>query len=299
MKIIAFFSNRESVGTTSLVYHLAWMFAELGVSVLAVDLDPQANLTAMFLSEEERTGGLTTNRTDGLRIEPKLSLLPSDLGLSRFEENLSQAWCHCSNSSQLALDVVTFFHRRIQGAAEGDSELALIDLGPNLGAINRSALIAADYVCFPLTADRQSLQGLRHAGPALTDWRNSWEAMKSKAPEGLPLPRGSMAPAGYVLMQQGAGTRKEDIPGVYQEAVLGISSWFSDVPKLAVDPHCLARLRHYRSLMPLAAEARKPMFLLTPVDGAIGAHGAAVQDCLEDFLALAERIAVAVGVTIG
>jgi cellulose biosynthesis protein BcsQ len=51
MKTVAFFNNKGGVGKTSLVYHLAWMFAEHGVKTLAVDLDPQANLTAMFLNE--------------------------------------------------------------------------------------------------------------------------------------------------------------------------------------------------------------------------------------------------------
>jgi cellulose biosynthesis protein BcsQ len=37
--IVAFFSVRGGVGTTSLVYHLAWMFADLGVKVMAVDMD--------------------------------------------------------------------------------------------------------------------------------------------------------------------------------------------------------------------------------------------------------------------
>ena len=52
MKSIAFFNNKGGVGKTSLVYHLGWMFAELGHRVLAVDLDPQADLSAAFLDEE-------------------------------------------------------------------------------------------------------------------------------------------------------------------------------------------------------------------------------------------------------
>lgn len=52
MKTIAFFSNKGGVGKTSLVYHLAWMFAGQGIPVLSADLDPQANLTSMFLDEE-------------------------------------------------------------------------------------------------------------------------------------------------------------------------------------------------------------------------------------------------------
>lgn len=52
MKTIAFFNNNGGVGKTSLVYHLSHMFTERGISVLAVDLDPQANLTSMFINDE-------------------------------------------------------------------------------------------------------------------------------------------------------------------------------------------------------------------------------------------------------
>ena len=50
--IIAFFNNKGGVGKTSLVYHLAWMYFDLGLKVIAADLDPQANLTAAFLDED-------------------------------------------------------------------------------------------------------------------------------------------------------------------------------------------------------------------------------------------------------
>ncbi|MEB3325775.1 MAG: ParA family protein, partial [Cyanobacteriota bacterium] len=57
------------------------------------------------------------------------------------------------------------------------------------------------------------------------------------------------------------------------------------------DPNCLAQLKHYRSLMPLAQEARKPMFLLTPADGALGGHFQAAQACRKEFRALATTLA--------
>ena len=50
--VIAFFNSKGGVGKTSLVYHLAWMYADLGYKTLAVDLDPQANLTAAFLEDD-------------------------------------------------------------------------------------------------------------------------------------------------------------------------------------------------------------------------------------------------------
>ena len=53
MKTLTFFNNKGGVGKTSLVYHLTWMFAKLGINVVAIDLDPQSNLTSAFLSEEQ------------------------------------------------------------------------------------------------------------------------------------------------------------------------------------------------------------------------------------------------------
>ena len=52
MKTIAFFNYKGGVGKATLVYHLSWMYKELGFSVVAADLDPQANLSAVFLSED-------------------------------------------------------------------------------------------------------------------------------------------------------------------------------------------------------------------------------------------------------
>ena len=36
-----------------MIYHLAWMDADLGVSVVAADLDPKANLTSMFIEQRK------------------------------------------------------------------------------------------------------------------------------------------------------------------------------------------------------------------------------------------------------
>jgi len=52
VKTIGFFNNKGGVGKTTLVYHIAWMLSEMGVSVVAADFDPQANLTSAFLPED-------------------------------------------------------------------------------------------------------------------------------------------------------------------------------------------------------------------------------------------------------
>lgn len=337
MKTIAFFNNKGGEGKTSLVYHLAWMFADQGVPVLAVDLDPQANLTAMFLNEERLEaiwpdedehsstiygavrpilrgiGDIAPPPVESIIPNPSLlfasplGLLPGDLGLSSFEDKLSDAWPRCHNSDEAAFRTMTAFHRLMEATAKDWADLVLIDVGPNLGAINRAALIASDHVCLPLAPDLYSLQGLKNLGPALMRWRASWNDLKPKAPHDLSLPSGSMKPAGYVVMQHSMRDSRpvkayqrwmDKIPPVYRAAVLG-EELPSEVPKVSEDPNCLAQLKPYRSLMPLAMEAHKPMFYLKPVDGAIGAHVEAVRDCRNDFLQLAGRIGASVGITIG
>ena len=55
----------------------------------------------------------------------------------------------------------------MEAVASDWAELILIDVGPNPGAISRSALIASDSVCLPLAPDLYSLQGLKDLGPTL------------------------------------------------------------------------------------------------------------------------------------
>ena len=324
MKTIAFFNNKGGVGKTSLVYHLAWMFADHGINTLAVDLDPQANLTAMFLNEDRLeqlwpddehpdtvygairpilrgTGDIAQPSVE--MITETLGLIPGDLGLSRFEDKLSDAWPRCHNRDESAFRTMTAFHRLVQRGAEWGAELVLIDVGPNLGAINRSALIASDQVCLPLAPDIFSLQGLKNLGPTLREWRAVWAELLTKAPLDLPMPRGAMLPVGYIVMQHGIlDTRPvkaykrwmDRIPLVYRDAVL--NEPITSLPHVAQDPYCLSLLKHYRSLMPMAMEARKPIFSLKSADGAIGAHIEAVRSCYLDFQNLAAKIAAAAGI---
>ena len=176
------------------------------------------------------------------------------------------------------------------------SELVLIDVGPNIGAMNRAALVAADFVVIPLGADLFSLQGLRNLGPTLRDWREGWQTRKKgKVPQGLSLPSGRMQPLGYVLLNPSVRENRpvksylkwaNRIPDTYAIEVLG-EQREAATPE---DENQLAMLKHFKSLMPMAQDARKPMFHLTSADGAIGGHSAAVQDCKKQFNALARRI---------
>lgn len=195
--VLTFFNNKGGVGKTSLVYHLAWMYASLRKRVIVTDLDPQANLTAAFLTEDKIEK--LWNKPDvgstiyqcvkpmtgvGDIVEPYLQniatdlyLVPGDVELSGFEDALSNEWPSSMGDNHLyrPMRMLSSFWQVMQMAARKvQADIILVDIGPNLGAINRSVLLATDYVAIPLGADLFSLQGLKNLGPTLKSWKNLW-----------------------------------------------------------------------------------------------------------------------------
>ena len=63
MITLCFFNNKGGIGRTSLVAHVAWMFADRGIPVLAVDLDPQGSLSSLLLNDERRQELWTDQKT--------------------------------------------------------------------------------------------------------------------------------------------------------------------------------------------------------------------------------------------
>lgn len=323
---LAFCNNNGGGGKSTLVFHLAHMLADLGHRTLIVDLDPQSSLTAMCVPEQ-RLEELWSDdpqrpltimgwvaqflKADGqgheIHVESLrdgLGLIPGDLGLSTVEPKLAEAWAwHPTAPSLRALSV---FHRAIEIAAlQHSADVVSINVGPNLGAINRAALLAAhDGVVVPLSPDPFAVEALRSLGPALRDWHSRWEEIKAhQRMTGRPfdaceLPRGSLwpHPLGYVVMQEAMRLARpvqaydrwlRRIPSEYHGSVLDGETRPATIED---DPSCLGIVHHYPGLAALARDAGKPMFALRPADGATGSYTAAVQRCREDFESLARML---------
>lgn len=334
--VLTFFNNKGGVGKTSLIYHLAWIFASLRKRVVIIDLDPQANLTAAFL-DEDKIEAIWNQQNVGSTVyqcvkpltgvgdiaEPVLQniatdlyLLPGDVNLSGYEDALSAEWPNSMGDNNLyrPMRILSSFWQVMQmAAAKVQADIILVDIGPNLGAINRSVLVATDYVAIPLGADLFSLQGLKNLGPKLISWKNLWQkrldnwnsSAEKQNFSGFHLPQGRMQPIGYLCQQHGVRLDRpvkaydkwvQRIPEVYRESVL--NEVMTAKIRQEDDPYCLATIKHYRSLIPMAQEHRKPIFNLTSADGAIGAHANAVQDAKKDFRQLATRIAEQMEITL-
>ncbi|MCX4240763.1 ParA family protein [Paraliomyxa miuraensis] len=326
MTRVAFCNNNGGGGKSTLVFHLAHMLADLGRRTLIVDLDPQSSLTAMCVSEERLEalwstgpahsltimGGvrqlLAQDRHAGeVHVEPLrdgLGLVAGDLGLSSIEQALAAAWEWERARDEASLRELSVFHRVIEHAtAAHDTEIVLINAGPNLGAINRAALLAADVTVIPIAPDLFAVQGLRSLGLALAEWRLGWEQrVTHQAKHGpepglrLGLPEGRLMPLGYVVMQAAMRLARpvlaydrwlRQVPTEYHDAVVRDAK---QPTTTADDPWCLGSMRPYPGLALLARDARKPMFHLRPADGATGAHATAVLRCRDDFARLAAAL---------
>jgi chromosome partitioning protein len=334
--VLTFFNNKGGVGKTSLIYHLAWMFSSLHKRVVIIDFDPQANLTAAFLDEDKiesiwnpQNVGSTLYQcvnplmtgvgeiTEPLlqNIATDLYLLPGDVNLSGYEDALSAEWSNSMGDNNLyrPMRILSAFWQIMQMAAtKAQADIILVDTDANLGAINRSVLVATDYVVIPLGDDLVSLQGLKNLGTILRSWKNLWQKRldnwdSTAEMQGFPdfrLPQGLMHPIGYLCRQHAVRLNRpvtaydkwvQRIPHVYRESVLNKADADNDL-KQEDDPYCLATIKHYRSLIPMAQEHRKPIFALTSADGAIGSHANAVQDAKRDYKQLALKIAAQIKV---
>jgi hypothetical protein len=158
--------------------------------------------------------------------------------------------------------------------------------------------LGADYVIVPVAADIFSIKGLINVGRGLAEWQKGWKRRLEHPPSIVKhWPQSQMKPLGYIVSrfsiykgEKSAHFRRwiNRVPDIFHEEILGDSSHYATVDD---DPSCLAWLKDYRSLMPMAQEARKPIFKLKPSDGAIGGHQLGVSQAYADFKELVESIA--------
>ena len=330
MKSLVFFNNKGGVGKTTLTFNIANVLARQGIRVVVIDYDPQCNISAIFLDEprlfeiwENQDGGHTVTdclepvrRGKGDVLEPVLEpvadglwLLPGHLALSRFEQTLAEEFAKTlSSNNERALDVTTSLDLLSNLAAERvNADLLILDVGPSLGALNRAAMLACDHVALPVAPDLFSLQGLRNVGPTLKEWRQDWHTVRERGIAGKlqeQLPPHDFIPLGYLVQQHLARSDRpvagyarwaDSIPGDYRRYVLGQAPAPAGV-SFEEDEHCLAMIPHYASLVPIAQQARKPIFDLKQADGIGGGQIQAVARCRDNFTKIAARLLERLGI---
>jgi chromosome partitioning protein len=163
MITIAVANQKGGVGKTTTTRELSACCALRGYQVLAIDCDPQGNLTSSWVDSDVYEATLShvliePDSPTGVKAEPlplsdavvespveNLDIVPADIRLARFE---------------MQPDYLT--HRLNNQIREhGQSyDLIFIDCPPQLGKLLTAALYSADYVLVPCAADAMGLQGL-------------------------------------------------------------------------------------------------------------------------------------------
>jgi cellulose biosynthesis protein BcsQ len=313
LKSVAFFNNKGGVGKTTLTCNLANYCAKQGLRTLVIDADPQSNATQLIL-DSDTVADLYWNvgasdlatMADLLRpyelgeasigdepialVGPDknrfgVSLMPGHPRLSVLEDLLGQ-WFQETTAGDFAgirkTNWATFLLRKL----EPNFDLVLFDLGPSLGALNRSILVATDHFLTPMGADIFSLVALRNIADWLEQWTNLYsigiDNCKTRfkgALEEYELDNAvdmTQAFIGYTVQQyitvtirgERRATRSyEKILGDLPQRVLeAMESYFT------LDPEVLnlGDVPNLYSLIPLAQIAKSPISGLTGADGLSG-----------------------------
>ena len=150
---ISVLSQKGGTGKTTTVRTLTDVFRRIGLEVLAVDLDPQGNLSDYLDVDPEASPTVG----DVLGGQAKMAqaihdgIVPANLGLAEAELMLGGRM-----GRELAL-------KKALREVKGNYDLVMIDCPPSLGLLTVNALVASDYALLSAEAQYFALQGVEQA----------------------------------------------------------------------------------------------------------------------------------------
>jgi cellulose biosynthesis protein BcsQ len=215
MKSICFFNNKGGVGKTTLIANVAsYLATERALRVLVVDADPQCNATQLILADMltekifaprmrpnkkslarkshtatlyevlrpialgESEFSVPDNYVKGSANEFGVDLLPGDPRVSLLEDKLSQAWLELAGGD-IGGARQTNWNRQLCNHFEDSYDILFFDVGPSLGALNRSVLVGVDFFVVPMGCDVFSLFGVSN----IAEWLRTWFARYQRSIE--------------------------------------------------------------------------------------------------------------------
>jgi cellulose biosynthesis protein BcsQ len=315
---LCFFNNKGGVGKTTLACNVASYLAESEkIKVLLVDADPQCNATQLVLSDQLSEQLYSSDQglphIDSLRevLRPLLKgdatlekqhkvagpetnrfgifVLPGHPQIALLEDRLSTNWTQFMGKD-LGGARVSNWNTQFLSHIKSQYDLIIYDVGPSLGALNRSILIGADYFIAPMGCDIFSLIGIENIANWIKQWRayydKAYAEVKTAHAAELKEFAGEVRAAsedmsrfvGYTVQQYITKTiREEKRATIAYEAILNeIPQRIADclgpfiAPPLTIDNVRLGDVPHMYSLVPLAQSAHRPIHRLLSSDGLSG-----------------------------
>lgn len=199
MKVVSIINYKGGVGKTTITANLAAGLSQKGYKILAIDLDPQSNLTFSFTGIEEWRKNYAENKTirnwfkendkeqkfKSLIVKPKkikqknLNIICSHIGLINTDLELATRLSGPTNRVQKSnfVDVHNKLKNGIKEIENDGYDVVLIDCPPSFNIVTRNALVASDYYMVPIKLDYLSTLGLdelnRHIKELESDYNSN------------------------------------------------------------------------------------------------------------------------------
>jgi chromosome partitioning protein len=150
---IAVLSQKGGTGKTTLTRTLSDVFGRLGIDVLAVDADPQGNLSDYFDVPRDAHPTLAEVLNGEVRAAEAVHgpVIPANMRLAQSELMLA---------GKIGREVTL---RNALRDVKRERDVILIDCPPTLGLLSVNALVAADHALLTTEAQYFSLQGVEQA----------------------------------------------------------------------------------------------------------------------------------------
>lgn len=315
---LSMFNNKGGVGKTTLTCNLASLLStKYNKRVLIIDCDPQCNSTQLIMGESYATSlywdhadanGVTTIKDILQKIEDgdsdinanivpvkssqnrfQVDLIPGHPALSIVEDRLGAAW-HSLKGGDLGGIRQTNWSTALCKVIQPRYDIVFFDLGPSLGALNRSILIGCDRFVTPMGTDIFSILGVRNIGEWLKSWTDLYEHALVLCEKGAPNRIGNYPISqslqikhgfsGYTLQQyitkSKQGIRRptkayeEIINNVPAEVASALGAFWGSSNDFSGAK--LGDIPHLYSLIPLAQSVSAPIMSLKSLDGLVGSQ---------------------------
>lgn len=207
VKVIALFNNKGGVGKTTTIWNLATSLAEQGKKVLAIDFDPQCNLSIAALGDVEFSKYLESSQKlpygktirafalpyiqqsapgNPYVARPKkaknnnFDIVPGDFWLNNFSDILNVGTDVIGGAGLYRFLMPSSLIEAVERELNKQYDFALIDLPPSFNTLVRAALYSSDYFLVPCTPDLFSAYCVGLIGQVLPRFIEDWEQGKAR-----------------------------------------------------------------------------------------------------------------------
>lgn len=327
-------NNKGGVGKTTLACNMAHYLSSVEqLKVLLIDLDPQCNATQLLIETDEFSDifsskaahkdprtilfalgdirkGESTVPTDFTPVHSErfeIDVLLGHPSLSLHEDTLSSSW-EGTLRGDLGSARRTHWIQRVVESADSKYDIVLIDVGPSLGALNRTVAIGSDYLLTPTAADLFSVNAIDNIDEWIKHWgrryRQSMERVFDEFPEDAAelslVPDGSLRAGylGYTIQQYVTKSTSDGLRrGVrsydhYRKQIPSraerLASTLRSLPVSTLD---LGTVPHMFSMVPLAQSRHAPIASLTSADGLRGSQFSQQKNYLQQLNEIGQQLA--------